>query len=110
MTAGKIDAEAILELAPETRARYDGCRHVLVDSPGGAVVDAGPPGFALLSLFSRPTTFAAAIERAEVTPGLDRDLVVALGVVFSLVETGALEVSEPELEEVFVKIMRGAAG
>ena len=89
-----LTPDTLLELAPETRTRYDERRHVLVDTPGGAVVDAGPHGFSVLSLFTRPARFGDVIDRLDGTGDLPPDGVLALSLVIMLTETGALVPSD----------------
>jgi hypothetical protein len=49
-----LSPETVLQLAPSFRTRLDTAGHVVVDPPVGTVVDIGPQGFAILSMFSRP--------------------------------------------------------
>jgi hypothetical protein len=60
-----LTPETMLALAPRIRTRLDALGHVLVDSPVGTIVDIGPKGFRILSLFSEPLTLGDAIERLE---------------------------------------------
>ena len=50
MHDARLSPETLLQLAPTIRARFDAVGHVLVDSPGGTIVDVGPRGFATLAL------------------------------------------------------------
>ncbi len=67
-----LSPETVLQLAPGVRTRFDAGGHVLLDAPDGTVVDIGPRGFAILSLFSQPLTLGDAIERLEHEAPLDR--------------------------------------
>ena len=58
-----ISPETLLHLAPNVRTRFDAVGHVLVDAPDGTIIDVGPRGYAILSLFSRPLALGDAIER-----------------------------------------------
>ena len=60
-----LSPDTLLELAPGVRTRLDRTRHVLVDSPVGTIIDIGPGGFGILSLFSQPTRLGDAIDRLE---------------------------------------------
>ena len=83
-------AETRLQLAPGVRTRLDPGGHVLVDSPDGTVVDAGPRGFGILSLFARPLALGEAIDRLERVENGATDFVPALSVLNMLFEEGAL--------------------
>jgi len=63
-----LSPDTVLRLAPNFRTRLDAAGHVVVDSPAGTVVDIGPRGFAILSMFSRPLRLGDALERLA---GLD---------------------------------------
>ena len=52
-------------LAPGIRTRLAASGHVLVDAPDGTIIDAGPTGFATLSMFAQPLALWAAMERLE---------------------------------------------
>jgi len=80
----------LLQLAPGVRTRLDRAGHVLVDSPDGTIVDAGPRGFAILSLFVHPLALGDAIERLEHAENGATDFVPTLSVLNMLVEEGAL--------------------
>ena len=60
-----LSAATLLQLGPGLRTRFDPAGHVLVDAPNGTIVDLGPRGYALLSLFTRPLALGEAIERLE---------------------------------------------
>ena len=79
-----------LQLAPNVRTRFDAAGHVLVDAPDGTILDIGPRGFAILSLFSRPVALGDAIDRLEDGNRSPTDFAPALGVVNMLMEEGAL--------------------
>ena len=79
-----------LQLAPGVRTRLDRAGHVLVDSPDGTIIDAGPKGFEILSLFVHPLALGDAIETIEHAENGATDLVPTLSVLNMLVEEGAL--------------------
>ena len=85
-----LSPEALLRLAPGIRTRFDVTGHVLVDAPDGTVVDIGPRGYAILSLFSQAMTLEGAIDRLEDGEHSSTDFVPALSVVNMLIEEGAL--------------------
>ena len=58
-----LSPDTVLQLAPNFRTRLDAAGHVIVDSPAGTIVDIGPRGFAILSMFSRPVTLGDALDR-----------------------------------------------
>ena len=73
------------------RTRFDTTGHVLVDAPDGTVVDIGPRGYALLSLFTQAVSLGDAIDRLEDGEETSStDFAPALGVVNMLLEEGAL--------------------
>lgn len=79
----------------EVRTRFDPDGHLLVESGGGAVVDAGPAGLLILSRFSSPAAVGeVAAELEQVIEG-SGELVAAMGVVKLLVDAGALVPSVP---------------
>ena len=65
MVGKHLSSETSVQLAPGIRTRLDCRGHVLVDAPDGTIVDIGPRGFATLSMFARPLTLRAAVERLE---------------------------------------------
>src|SRR5262245_16750949 len=69
LTEIALSPDTVLQLAPNFRTRLDAAGHVIVDSPSGTVVDIGPWGFAILSMFSRPVMLCEAIERLETESG-----------------------------------------
>ena len=85
-----ISPETLLQLAPDLRTRFDGAGHVLVDAPDGTIVDIGPRGYSILSLFSRPLALGEAIEQLERGEGSATDFVPTLSVINMLIEEGAL--------------------
>ena len=85
-----LSPETRLGLAPDLRTRFDATGHVLVDSPDGAVIDAGPRGLAILSLFTRPLALGDAIEQLEEQAGDATGFAPTMGVVNALIEEGAL--------------------
>lgn len=80
----------VLELAPNFRTRLDAAGHVMVDSPAGTVVDIGPRGFAILSMFSRPVTLGDALDRLEAEFGGSTDFAPTMSVVNMLIEENTL--------------------
>ena len=78
MPHAHLSPDTCLALAPGIRTRLDEVGHVLVDAPDGTIVDVGPRGFAILSIFARPLSLGAAIERLENADeragGLEREL------------------------------------
>src|SRR5262245_28128588 len=85
-----LSPDTLLQLAPGLRTRFDAMGHVLVDAPDGTVVDAGPRGFATLSLFADPLALGEAIDRLETGEHAASDFVPALSVLNMLIEEGAL--------------------
>lgn len=84
-----LSADTRLQLAPGIRTRLNAVGHVLVDAPDGTVVDVGPHGFTILSLFACPVALGDAVGRLEA--GLSASAFVpALSVVNILMEEGAL--------------------
>jgi len=80
----------VLQLAPNFRTRLDAAGHVIVDSPAGTVVDIGPRGFAILSMFSRPLTLGDALERLEAESGGSTDFAPTMSVINMLIEENTL--------------------
>lgn len=95
MTRSDIDLgpETVLELAAGIRTRRDAAGHVLVDSPVGTVVDIGPQGFAILSIFSPPRTLGDAIAHLEKTSRGTVDFAPTMGAINILIEESVLTVS-----------------
>jgi len=85
-----LSPETHLQLAPGIRTRLDAAGHVLVDAPDGTIIDVGPKGFATLSMFARPLSLGAAIERLENEPNGVTDFLPTIGVINMLIEEGAL--------------------
>ena len=85
-----LSPDTVLRLAPNFRTRLDAAGHVLVDSPIGTVVDIGPRGFAILSMFSRPLALGDAIERLEAELGGSTDFAPTMNVVNMLIEENTL--------------------
>ena len=85
-----LSPDTVLRLAPSFRTRLDVAGHVIVDSPAGTVVDIGPHGFAILSMFSRPVTLGAALERLEAELGGSTEFAPAMSVVNMLIEENTL--------------------
>ena len=80
----------LLQLAPNVRTRFDAAGHVLLDAPDGTIVDIGPSGYSILSLFSRPLALGEAIEQLEGGERSATDFVPTLSVINMLIEEGAL--------------------
>jgi predicted RNA methylase len=85
-----LSPDTYLQLAPGIRTRLDAAGHVLVDAPDGTIIDVGPRGFATLSMFDRPLSLQAAIERLENSSNGSTDFVPTLSVINMLIEDGAL--------------------
>jgi precorrin-6B methylase 2 len=85
-----LSPETLLQLAPGIRTRLDAAGHVLVDAPDGTIIDVGPNGFATLSIFARPVSLGAAIERLERDGNGSTGFVPTLSVINMLIEEGAL--------------------
>lgn len=85
-----LSPDTVLQLAPNFRTRLDAAGHVIVDSPVGTIVDIGPRGFAILSMFSRPLTLGDAVERLEAKFGGSTDFAPTMGVVKMLIEENTL--------------------
>jgi precorrin-6B methylase 2 len=83
-------ADRPLVLASGLRTRLDAAGHVRVDTPLGGIVDAGPDGHAILSLFARPRTVPEAVVMLTAVPSQETDVVLAETTIASLVEAGAL--------------------
>lgn len=96
MSDTDLSPETRLRLAPGIRTRVDAAGHVLVDAPDGTIIDVGPNGFATLSMFARPLTLAAAIERLEQDGHRSTDFLPTLGVINLLIDEGALVPSDVE--------------
>ena len=90
MTEIALSPETVLTLAPSFRTRLDAAGHVIVDSPAGTVVDIGPRGFAILSMFARPQTLGEALERLEAELGGSTEFAPTMSVVNMLIEENAL--------------------
>jgi protein arginine N-methyltransferase 1 len=85
-----ISPRTLLQLAPNLRTRFDAVGHVLVDAPDGTIVDIGPRGYAILSLFAQPLALGDAIEQLEDGERSSTDFVPTLSVINMLIEDGAL--------------------
>ncbi len=90
MPHADLSPDTQLQLAPGIRTRFDAFGHVLIDAPDGTIIDAGPNGFATLSMFARPLTLGAAIERLEKDGSGSTDFVPTMSVINMLIEDGAL--------------------
>ncbi len=89
-----LSSNTVLQLAPGLRTRWDAAGHVLVDSPVGTILDIGPGGFALLSLFSQPLTLGDAIERLEAESAGSTGFAPTMSVINMLIEESALVVAQ----------------
>ena len=85
-----LSPDTVLQLAPNFRTRLDAAGHVIVDSPAGTMVDIGPRGFAILSMFSRPVTLGDALDRLEAGLGGSTDFAPTMSVVNMLIEENTL--------------------
>jgi protein arginine N-methyltransferase 1 len=83
---GSLHSATRLTLVPGIRTRLDANGHVLVDTPVGTVVDAGPDGFAILAMFADTRTLGDAVAQLRERP----DMMPAASVLMSLIETGSL--------------------
>ena len=90
MSEPELSPETILQIAPDVRMRFDSTGHLLIDSPTGTVVDAGPRGFAIVALFAQPIALGAAIARLELQEPGSTDFAQTMGVVNLLLEEAAL--------------------
>ena len=79
-----------MQLSPGMRTRLDAIGHVLVDAPNGTIIDAGPRGFATLSMFAQPFSLRSAVERLENGNHVAADFLPTLGVINMLIEEGVL--------------------
>jgi protein arginine N-methyltransferase 1 len=86
------------QLTPDTglllvsgiRTRSDASGHVLVGTPVGTTVDAGPSGYAILAMFSSPRTLGDAVAELEGRLGGKQGFMPTAGVIMALIETGVL--------------------
>ena len=85
----RLTPETSLQLAPGIRTRFNAAGHVLLDAPDGTIVDLGPRGYAILSLFAQPLALGEAIERLE-REAPATDFAPTLNAVNVLLEEGAL--------------------
>ncbi len=90
MPGPDLSPETRLQLAAGVRTRLDAAGHVLIDAPDGTIIDAGPNGFATLSMFARPLSLGAAIEQLENDRDGSTDFVPTMSVINMLIEEGAL--------------------
>jgi protein arginine N-methyltransferase 1 len=85
-----LSPDTVLRLAPNFRTRFDAAGHVMVDSPAGTIIDIGPRGFAILSMFSQPLTLGDAIERLEAELGGSTEFAPTMNVLNMLIEENVL--------------------
>ena len=84
-----LTPETPLRLAPGVRTRFDAAGHVLLDAPDGTVIDLGPRGYTVLSLFAQPLALGEAIDRLE-REGPATDFAPTLNAINVLLEEGGL--------------------
>ena len=89
-TPTELGPDTVLQLAPGIRTRWNAAGHVLVDSPVGTIVDIGPGGFAILSLFSRPLALGDAIAQLEAEQASSTDFAPTMSVINMLIEESSL--------------------
>jgi precorrin-6B methylase 2 len=82
--------ERALVLEPGLRTRVDAAGHVLVETPLGGIVDAGPMGHAILALFARPNNMSAATGQLKNGRASLVDLIPATATIVKLIEAGAI--------------------
>jgi precorrin-6B methylase 2 len=91
MGARAVDRpEGALALVPGLRTRVDAAGHVLVETPLGGIVDAGPMGHAILALFARPNTMSTATDQLKNGRASLVDLMPATATIVKLIEAGAI--------------------
>ena len=90
MSDMELSRDTVLQLAPGIRTRWNAAGHVVVDSPVGTIIDIGPRGFGILSLFSQPRRLGEAIDRLEHEHRHSTDLAPTLSVLNMLIEESAL--------------------
>ena len=77
-------------LARGLRTYIDGVGHVRVITPLGGIVDVGPDGLAILSLFGHPRTVAEALAAMAGLPEPRPDEAPSATAIESLIEAGAI--------------------
>ncbi len=85
-----LPSDPMLQLALGLRTRLDGRGHVLVDSPVGTIVDIGPRGYWILSLFAHPIPLGDAVDRLERELEQTTDFAPTLSIFNMLIEESAL--------------------
>ena len=90
----ELSPDTVLQLTPGIRTRWNAAGHVVVDSPVGTIIDIGPRGFGILSMFSQPTRLGDAIDRLEHEHHPSTDLAPTLSVLNMLIEESALVSSD----------------
>ena len=90
----ELSPDTVLQLAPGIRTRWNAAGHVVVDSPVGTIIDIGPRGFGILSLFSQPTRLGDAIDRLEHEHQHSTDLAPTLSVL-NMLSTAEQDYAEP---------------
>jgi precorrin-6B methylase 2 len=79
-----------LTIAAGLRTRTDAAGHVLVETPLGGFVDAGPHGHAILALFSPPASFDKAVAALRSRPGPEPELMPIEATIVQLLTAGAI--------------------
>ena len=92
----KLSPDLVLQLAAGIRTRRDQAGHVIIDSPVGTIIDIGPRGYGVLSLFSEPIRLGDAIDRLEREQAHSTDFAPTLSVLNMLIEENALV--SPDIE------------
>lgn len=85
-----LSPDTVLQLTPGLRTRWSAAGHVLVDSPVGTIIDIGPRGFDLLSLFSRPVRLGDAIAHLEAELGGAVNFAPTMSAIDMLIEESGL--------------------
>ena len=85
-----LSPDTVLRLTPGLRTRWSAAGHVLVDSPVGTIIDIGPGGFDLLSLFSRPVRLGDAIAHLEAELGGATNFAPTMSAINMLIEESGL--------------------
>jgi protein arginine N-methyltransferase 1 len=91
----EFSPDTVLQLAPGIRTRWNAAGHVVVDSNVGTIIDIGPRGFGILSMFAQPIRLGDAIDRLE-REGNSTDFAPRLSVLNMLIEEGALVTPDDE--------------
>lgn len=92
MPQPELSRSTRLQIAAGLRTRLGRDGHVLVDSPVGTLIDIGPRGYALLDLFSQPTTLGQAVDLTA--SGDPTSFAPTMSALNMLIEEGALVTPE----------------